>query len=291
MKKSTVTAVFCLWFFGLTLAAPANRLEARQAANSPVNSTDPYAGLAASAISDNDLTGIPIDISGLSDQLGSSDLTGSPPGLTDLLGSEDSPSDSLAALSGSSLSADTSGAYGDAGSGSGGMDSLTGHVSDISSVNPLVAAANLEASNVNNGVTQPTLDSLAGMSESLGAGLATLGGFHGSNATVPGTTTRPPTASATPAAAGPTTQNDVVNHAACTNLTVIFARGTSEAGNVGSIAGPPMFTALQTALGRPITKQGVDYPASVVVSSCPEARRLVSLVEEFVQHQLTIQSS
>lgn len=61
---------------------------------------------------------------------------------------------------------------------------------------------------------------------------------------------------------GSSTENDLTS-GGCKNLTVIFARGTSEPGNVGAIAGPPMFSALKTALGDgQVAIQGVDYSAS-----------------------------
>ncbi|KAF2131840.1 carbohydrate esterase family 5 protein [Dothidotthia symphoricarpi CBS 119687] len=45
-------------------------------------------------------------------------------------------------------------------------------------------------------------------------------------------------------------------------MTVIFARGTGEMGNVGSVAGPPMFKVLREKLGATrVTVQGVEYPA------------------------------
>jgi hypothetical protein len=45
-------------------------------------------------------------------------------------------------------------------------------------------------------------------------------------------------------------------------LTVIFARGTLEPGNVGTFAGPPFFQALATRAGvGNMSVQGVDYPA------------------------------
>lgn len=51
----------------------------------------------------------------------------------------------------------------------------------------------------------------------------------------------------------------------CKALTVIFARGTSEAGNVGSVAGPPFFSALRGDLGTSqVTVQGVPYDASFI---------------------------
>lgn len=58
------------------------------------------------------------------------------------------------------------------------------------------------------------------------------------------------------------TANDVTN-GVCAPLTVIFARGTSESGNIGSVVGPPLFKALISALGSSkVALQGVTYPAS-----------------------------
>ncbi|KAK3356820.1 cutinase, partial [Lasiosphaeria hispida] len=61
---------------------------------------------------------------------------------------------------------------------------------------------------------------------------------------------------------GGTTQNGL--DGACKAVTVIFARGTTEAGNVGSLVGPPFFQALATAIGADkLSVQGVDYPADI----------------------------
>ncbi|KAH7412618.1 cutinase [Cadophora sp. MPI-SDFR-AT-0126] len=47
-------------------------------------------------------------------------------------------------------------------------------------------------------------------------------------------------------------------------MTVIFARGTTEQGNVGTLSGPPMFDALGKMVGaQNLAVQGVDYPANV----------------------------
>ncbi|KAJ7367362.1 cutinase [Mycena albidolilacea] len=51
---------------------------------------------------------------------------------------------------------------------------------------------------------------------------------------------------------------------ACTDVIVIFARGTTEAAPIGSIVGPPFQTALQAALGgKSLTFTGVNYAASI----------------------------
>lgn len=50
----------------------------------------------------------------------------------------------------------------------------------------------------------------------------------------------------------------------CTAMTVIFARGTTEPGNVGLVTGPPFFDALKAMLGaKSVTIQGVNYGATI----------------------------
>jgi cutinase len=51
----------------------------------------------------------------------------------------------------------------------------------------------------------------------------------------------------------------------CTEYTIIFARGTTEPGNVGVLVGPPLFDALEELIpSSALTIQGVnDYSASV----------------------------
>lgn len=48
-------------------------------------------------------------------------------------------------------------------------------------------------------------------------------------------------------------------------MTVIFARGTTETGNVGTVTGPPFFASLATAIGGAdnLAVQGVDYSADI----------------------------
>ncbi|KAG8533133.1 uncharacterized protein KY384_001916 [Bacidia gigantensis] len=51
----------------------------------------------------------------------------------------------------------------------------------------------------------------------------------------------------------------------CKAVTLIYARGTIELGNVGSITGPPFFNALDVLLGSDkLAVQGVDYPATIL---------------------------
>ncbi|KAI0162559.1 cutinase [Pestalotiopsis sp. NC0098] len=73
-------------------------------------------------------------------------------------------------------------------------------------------------------------------------------------------------ATATPldrrAGLGGVTQNGL-SSGSCKGMTVIFARGTTEAGNVGSVAGPPFFQALSDKMGGDLAVQGVKYPADI----------------------------
>ncbi|KZM20493.1 Cutinase [Ascochyta rabiei] len=62
---------------------------------------------------------------------------------------------------------------------------------------------------------------------------------------------------------GGSSENGVKGGNCCTDMTVIFARGTGELGNMGTISGPPMVKAIRSKLGADrVTVQGVDYAAS-----------------------------
>ncbi|KAF9730423.1 hypothetical protein PMIN06_008798 [Paraphaeosphaeria minitans] len=62
---------------------------------------------------------------------------------------------------------------------------------------------------------------------------------------------------------GANVQNDIIN-AVCKKHTLLFARGTTEGGNIGSLVGPPFAQALGTVVGEHnLAVQGVDYPANV----------------------------
>ncbi|PGG95762.1 hypothetical protein AJ79_09890 [Helicocarpus griseus UAMH5409] len=59
-------------------------------------------------------------------------------------------------------------------------------------------------------------------------------------------------------------ENGVKENCGCQPLTLIFARGTTEPGNMGLLAGPPLAKALRRLSRGKVTVQGVDYPASIV---------------------------
>jgi hypothetical protein len=51
----------------------------------------------------------------------------------------------------------------------------------------------------------------------------------------------------------------------CADVTIVFARGTNEAGNVGVLVGPEFFDAVAARLAprKTMAVQGVNYPASI----------------------------
>ncbi|PGH05821.1 hypothetical protein AJ80_08269 [Polytolypa hystricis UAMH7299] len=63
---------------------------------------------------------------------------------------------------------------------------------------------------------------------------------------------------------GAITENGVLQNAGCQPLTLIFARGTNEPGNMGDDVGPPLATQLRSILSNRVTVQGLAYPASTL---------------------------
>lgn len=62
-----------------------------------------------------------------------------------------------------------------------------------------------------------------------------------------------------------TTRNDLQD-GQCGDVNVVFARGTTETGNVGLLTGPPFFDALDAGVskgGLKVAVQGVDYGATI----------------------------
>lgn len=67
---------------------------------------------------------------------------------------------------------------------------------------------------------------------------------------------------------GSSTENGVTQHSgSCKKLTFIFARGTTEIGNMGTVVGPEVASELATLTGNQVTVQGVNYPADWEVRS------------------------
>ncbi|OAA82458.1 Cutinase [Akanthomyces lecanii RCEF 1005] len=54
------------------------------------------------------------------------------------------------------------------------------------------------------------------------------------------------------------------NSNGCDDVTIVYARGTCDPGNVGILVGPPFFAAVAAAIGgKSLNVQGVAYPASI----------------------------
>ena len=59
--------------------------------------------------------------------------------------------------------------------------------------------------------------------------------------------------------AGVDTENQLTDGTPCRELTILFARGTTESGNVGTLAGPPFFQAVADEIGSSnVAVQGVS---------------------------------
>ena len=72
-----------------------------------------------------------------------------------------------------------------------------------------------------------------------------------------------PLASLDPYSSEANNRNDITD-AICKPVTLLFARGTTEEGNMGSLVGPSLAKALGLAVGEDsLAVQGVDYDASV----------------------------
>jgi len=94
------------------------------------------------------------------------------------------------------------------------------------------------------------------------------------------------------------TENDLLDGSPCKALTLIFARGTTELGNMGAVVGPPFAASLVADIGDAnVAVQGVDYPATIpefleggdptgsatmaslvalAISQCPETKIVIS---------------
>lgn len=61
------------------------------------------------------------------------------------------------------------------------------------------------------------------------------------------------------------TQNDVTSGGACKAMTVLFARGTTEIGNMGTLVGPLFVSAIGRMMGDTanVAVQGITYPADI----------------------------
>lgn len=105
------------------------------------------------------------------------------------------------------------------------------------------------------------LGALSSLIPSLGSGLSGSSSSSGISSLLGGLSKRQLT--------GSITANDVTDKASCKELTFIFARGSDEMGNMGSVVGPPVATQLKSLTGNKVNVQGVTYAATAEVSFIP----------------------
>lgn len=162
------------------------------------------------------------------------------------------------------------------GSGSGDLSGLSGLLSSLggsSSDSGLGALASLlpssgsglsglsSLSSLGGSSSDSGLGSLSSLIPSLGSGLTDSSSSSGLSSLLGGLSKRQFT--------GSTTANDVTDNASCKELTFIFARGSDELGNMGSIAGPPVANQLKSLTDNKVNVQGVTYAATAEVSIAP----------------------
>ncbi|RHZ58928.1 carbohydrate esterase family 5 protein [Aspergillus thermomutatus] len=174
-----------------------------------------------------------------------------------ILGGSSSSSGSGFSLPGFTLPTSIPGLGSLGSSGSSGLSGLSG-LSELS--------ASTGTGSTTGSSTQASSSAVASASSGTSSGLSALSGLLGGESPSPFSkphTLNNPETLAKRGLTGSMTENGVTDKDACQPLTFIFARGTSELGNMGSIAGPPVATKLRSLLNNKVVVQGVDYPASI----------------------------
>lgn len=170
----------------------------------------------------------------------------------------------LASLLPSNLPNFLGGSSGSSGSSSGGLPDLSSFLGGGSS-----SSGSSESDSSSS--SSDSSDSSSGSGSSSSGGLpdigSLLGGGSGGSSLLSRSDEAPKAIVETTkrAGAGSMTENDVVDNKGCKELTFIFARGTTEMGNMGSVVGPPVAKNLNSLTGNNVAVQGVDYPASAEV--------------------------
>jgi len=221
--------VIALSLVGAALGAPTRTIENRQ-----FGSLGSSSGLGALS------SLIPSAGSG---GLGGSGSEGGLGGLASLIPS--SGSGGLGGLSGLSGLGSLGGSSSD--SGLGALASLL--PSSSSGLGDLSSLGSLGGSSSDSG-----LGSLSSLIPSLDSGLSDSSSSSGLSSLLGGLSKRQLT--------GSITANDVTDKASCKALTFIFARGSDEMGNMGSVVGPPVATQLKSLTGNKVNVQGVTYAAT-----------------------------
>ncbi|KAE8147114.1 cutinase-domain-containing protein [Aspergillus avenaceus] len=201
-------------------------------------------------------------------------------GLGSLLGGGSSSGSGLGALSSMlpSSSSGSSGGLPDLGSLFGGGGSSTG--SGLGALSSMLPSSSSSSSDSSSSDSAPSDSS----SDSGSSGLGGLGGLLGGSSS----TGKLPDISSLLGGSGLTkragmTENGVTENKGCQPLTFIFARGTTELGNMGSVVGPPVANQLSSLTGGKVTVQGVDYPADAAGNAMMGASggpKMASLIQQ-----------
>lgn len=145
------------------------------------------------------------------------------------------------------------------------LSSFTGSGSDSSGSLPLGSLKpSGSGSDSNSGSDGSGSGSSSGSGSGSGSGLGNIMG-SGIVSHRLSSDTQAPILTITTGSGGSSTENGVKDNKQCQPLTFIFARGTSEMGNMGSVVGPPVAKQLSSLMGGKVTVQGVDYPADAGV--------------------------
>ncbi|KAJ5674149.1 hypothetical protein N7462_009588 [Penicillium macrosclerotiorum] len=158
-------------------------------------------------------------------------------------------------------------------SGGSGLDALeslipssSGGLSGLSGLGALESLIPSSSSGLGESGSSSGIGALESLIPSGSSSLEGLGGLTGSSGSSSGlgalSSLIPSVGSLTKRQSGSITQNGVTENSGCEELTFIFARGSDEMGNMGSVVGPEVATQLNSLTGNKVTVQGVTYTAT-----------------------------
>lgn len=247
------SAVF-FYVLSTALAAPTRTIEERQ-----------LPGLGGSS-SDSGLGALSSLFPGLGGSSGSSSSSGGLPSLSDLPG-----------LGGGSSSSSGLGSIESLFPGLGGSSGSSSSTGGLPSLSDLPGLGGGSSSSSGLGALSSLIPSMGGSSgSSTGSGLGALSSLIPSSGSS-GSSGLPGLGDLSSLGkrqlGGSITENGVTENSGCQPLTFIFARGSTEMGNMGSVVGPPVASALKSQLNNKVTVQGVTYDAGIAVSFSPHQAR------------------
>ncbi|PYI00523.1 cutinase-domain-containing protein [Aspergillus sclerotiicarbonarius CBS 121057] len=141
------------------------------------------------------------------------------------------------------------------------LSSLTSGLSALTSGSAASSGSSESASSGSGSGTTSSSSGLAALA-SLFPSSSSSSGSTGSSDTSSGSDGLSSLLSSFTSGSGSMTENGVTQHSgSCKKLTFIFARGTTEMGNMGSVVGPEVASQLASLTGNQVTVQGVNYPA------------------------------